>query len=147
MPWFFGLIALLAGVALAVQVGVNNGLKAKLGQPIAASGFSFATGTLALALYWLATRAPLPAPDKLRGGPWWAWLGGSLGAVYIVLTVTYSPKLGAAGWLGLVVAGQIVTSVVLDHFGLVGFAQHSISWPRVIGVALLLGGAALVLRS
>ena len=147
MAWYYGAIALLAGTALAVQVGVNNGLKTRLEQPIPASITSFATGTLALILYWLASRSAWPALDRWKGGPWWIWLGGSFGAVYIILTVTYSPRLGAAGWVGVVVTGQILTSVVLDHFGLLGFQQHSISWLRVGGVALLLGGAALVLRS
>ena len=147
MTWIYGAIALLAGSCLAMQVGVNNGLKSRLDQPIAASILSFATGTLALILYGLATRAPWPAADRWRGGPWWIWLGGSLGAVYIVLTVTYSPRLGAAGWVGVVVTGQILTSVLLDHFGLMGFREHSISWMRAGGVALLLAGAAVVLRS
>ena len=147
MTWIYGAIALLAGSALAVQVGVNNGLKTRLEQPIAASITSFATGTLALILYWIASRSPWPALAQWKGGPWWIWLGGSLGAVYIVLTVTFSPRLGAAGWVGVVVAGQILTSVLLDHFGLLGFREHSISWTRTGGVVLLLVGAAVVLRS
>ena len=147
MPLLYGAIALLAGAALAVQVGVNNGLKERLAQPIPASIVSFATGTLALLLYALASRVTWPAASHWKGGPWWIWLGGTFGAVYIVLTVTNSRQIGAAGWVGGVVAGQILTSVLLDHFGLLGFEQHPISWPRAGGVALLLGGAALVLRS
>ncbi len=147
MPWFYGAVALLAGAALAVQVGVNNGLKTRLDQPIPASITSFATGTLALIAYWLVSRPSWPSAAHWKGGPWWIWLGGSFGAIYIILTVTYSPRLGAAGWVGVVVTGQILTSVMLDHFGLLGFQQHSVSWVRVGGVTLLLGGAALVLRS
>ena len=70
-----------------------------------------------------------------------------VGACYIMAAVAYSSKLGAAGWLGLVVAGQVVTSVVLDHFGLVGFAVHPLNFWRGVGVALLLAGAAIVLRT
>ena len=148
MLWFYyGAVALLAGAALAVQVGVNNGLKTRLEQPIAASITSFATGTLALVLYWFASRSSWPSGDHWKGGPWWIWLGGSFGAVYIILTVTFSPRLGAGGWVGVVVTGQIVTSVILDHFGLLGFQEHSISWIRLGGVAMLLAGAAVVLRS
>ena len=147
MPLFYGVVALLAGSALALQVGVNNGLKERLAQPIPASITSFGTGTLALILYFFVSRSTWPAASHWKGGPWWIWLGGSFGAVYIILTVTYSRQLGAAGWVGVVVTGQILTSVLLDHFGLLGFEQHAISWPRVGGVALLLCGAALVLRS
>lgn len=147
MPLFYGAVALLAGAALAMQVGVNNGLKERLAQPIPASITSFATGTLALLAYALATRSPWPAATHWKGGPWWIWLGGSFGALYIILTVTFSRQLGAGGWVGVVVTGQILTSVLLDHFGLLGFDQHPISWPRVGGMILLLGGAVLVLRS
>ena len=147
MPWIYGLVALLAGAAIAVQVGVNNGLKAKLDQPLVAAITSFATGTLVLMLAWFASRADWPSLSQWKSGPWWTWLGGSLGAVYLLLTITFSRQLGAAAWLGVVVTGQILTSVLLDHFGLLGFEQHSISWPRVGGVVLLLVGAAVVLRS
>ena len=147
MPWIYGAIALLAGAAIAVQVGVNNGLKAKLDQPLVAAITSFATGTLVLMLAWFASRSDWPSATQWRAGPWWAWLGGSLGSVYLLLTISFSPRLGAAGWLGVVVTGQILTSILLDHFGLLGFEQHSLSWPRVGGVLLLLVGAAVVLRS
>ena len=63
------------------------------------------------------------------------------------MTITFSNRLGAAGWLGVVVTGQVLTSVVLDHFGLVGFAEHPATPWRLLGVALLLAGAAIVLRT
>ena len=147
MPWIYGAIALLAGSALAVQVGVNNSLKEKLDGPLVATITSFTTGTLVLILVWVVTRADFPNASQWRSGPWWSWLGGSLGAVYLMLTILFSPRLGAAGWLGVVVTGQILASVLLDHFGLLGFDQHSISWQRAGGVLLLLTGAAVVLRS
>jgi transporter family-2 protein len=89
----------------------------------------------------------LPKPASFAGSPWWIWLGGVVGAAYITVTVTFSGKLGAAGWLGVVVTGQILTSVVLDHFGLFGFSVHAVSSWRLVGVALLLIGAAIVLRT
>ncbi len=147
MTWLYATLALLSGAALAVQVGVNNGLKARMGHPIPASITSFGTGTLALIAYGLATRPPWPTAPGLARGPWWIWLGGSVGACYIVATVTFSSRLGAAGWLGVVVAGQVLTSVLLDHFGLVGFAVHPVSPWRAAGVGLLLAGAAIVLRT
>ncbi len=147
MSWTYAAIALVAGAAIAIQVGVNNGLRVKLDQPIIAAITSFASGTLVLLVYGLIARTPWPSATQWKAGPWWAWLGGSLGAVYLLLTVTFSRKLGAASWLGIVVTGQIVTSVVLDHFGLLGFDPHAVSWLRVGGVVLLLTGAAVVLGS
>jgi bacterial/archaeal transporter family-2 protein len=147
MTWLYAGLALLSGAALAVQVGVNNGLRGRIGHPISAASFSFATGTLALFAFALAIRPGWPKGSSLAGAPWWVWLGGALGACYMMLTITCSNRLGAAGWLGVVVTGQILTSVVLDHFGLVGFEAHPVTPWRVVGVGLLLSGAALVLRT
>jgi bacterial/archaeal transporter family-2 protein len=147
MTWLYAGLALLSGAALAVQVGLNNGLRERMGQPISAAFISFATGTLALFAFALALRPDWPKASSLAGSPWWIWLGGVVGASYIMLTITFSNRLGAAGWLGVVVTGQILTSVLLDHFGLVGFAAHPVSPWRVVGVGLLLAGAAIVLRT
>ena len=147
MTWLYAGLALLSGAALAMQVGLNNGLRERAGQPVLAAILSFATGTLALLLYAAATRPGLPKASNFAGSPWWIWLGGVVGASYILVTITFSGRLGAAGWLGVVVTGQILTSVVLDHFGLVGFRVHAVTPARVVGVALLLIGAAIVLRT
>jgi transporter family-2 protein len=147
MTWLYAGLALLSGAALAVQVGVNNGLRERIGHPILAAITSFGIGTLALLAYGLATRPPWPQASSLARGPWWIWLGGAVGACYIVATVSFSTRLGAAGWLGAVVAGQVLTSVLLDHFGLIGFAVHPVGAWRVVGVGLLLVGAAIVLRT
>ncbi len=147
MTWLYAGLALLSGAALAVQVGVNNGLRGRVGHPLSAATFSFATGTMALLAYALAIRPGWPKGSTFEGSPWWIWLGGVLGALYMLVTITYSNRLGAAGWLGVVVTGQILTSVVLDHYGLIGFAEHRASLWRLVGVALLLAGSAIVLRT
>jgi bacterial/archaeal transporter family-2 protein len=147
MTWLYAGLALLSGAALAVQVGLNNGLKERMDQPVQAALISFATGTLALFAFTLALRPGWPRASSLAGSPWWIWLGGVVGASYIMLTITFSGRLGAAGWLGVVVTGQILTSVLLDHYGLVGFASHPATPWRWMGVGLLLAGAAIVLKT
>jgi bacterial/archaeal transporter family-2 protein len=145
MTWLYAGLALLSGALLAVQVGLNNGLRERMSQPISAALISFATGTMALFAFALMLRPGWPKAPSLAGSPWWIWLGGVVGASYIMLTITFSSRLGAAGWLGVVVTGQILTSVLLDHYGLVGFARNPVSPWRVVGVVLLLAGAAIVL--
>ena len=147
MTWLYAGLALLSGAALAVQVGMNNELRGRMGHPVPAALTSFGTGTLALLALALAIRPAWPRAPSLSGGPWWIWMGGVVGACYIMAAVTFSGRLGAAGWLGVVVTGQILTSVALDHFGLVGFAVHPISPWRAVGVGLLLAGAVIVLRT
>lgn len=140
------LIALLGGAVLALQVGFNTTLKVRAGHPIHAAFISFATGTIGLALLAWCFRGALAPSSEFAKGPWWMWLGGAAGVMYVVSSSALAYRLGSAGWLSLVIAGQIVTSLVLDHFGLVGFAAHPVNAWRIVGALLLLAGVALVLR-
>ena len=139
------MIALASGAALAIQVGMNNTLRARVGHPILAAWISFVIGTTALTLYLLLAR---PAwPDRLRPSeaPWWMFGGGLVGAVYVASSATFASRLGAAAWLGLIVSGQILASLALDHFGLVGFSKRPVTLLKISGVLLLLAGVAMVL--
>lgn len=146
MRFVISAIALLSGVALAVQVGMNNGLRAKVGHPVVAAWLSFAIGTTAISLFLIATQRGLPARSAISTVPWWAWGGGLVGALYVGASAAFASRLGAAAWLGLIVTGQIVASLVLDHFGLVGFPRRPISPTKLLGAVVLLAGVALVLR-
>jgi transporter family-2 protein len=141
------LTAILGGIVLAVQVGVNVQLRNSLGDPITSTLMSFVVGTLGLFVYALVARAQWPSASSYGGVPTWQWTGGLLGAVYVVSTIMVGPPLGAATLLSLVVAGQMIAAMVLDHFGWLGFAQHSVSLWRVMGAGLLIAGTVLILRN
>lgn len=145
--WLLVLIAFLAGVVAPVQAGVNAQLRAVAGHPAWAALASFSVGTLALLAYYTAARLPWPSPTSLARAPWWSWVGGLLGAFYVFSAVVVAPRLGAAVLIGLVIAGQLVASLVLDHFGLVGFARHPINPARVAGALCLLAGVVLIQRN
>jgi transporter family-2 protein len=78
--------------------------------------------------------------------PAWAWLGGILGAFYVVSSVIVGPRLGTATLVALVVLGQLGTSLLVDHFGWLGFAQHPITLVRLLGAVFLFAGVVLVAR-
>ena len=140
------MIALLGGVGLAMQVGFNSGLRERTGHAIPAALISFLIGTTVLGVYTVTTQ-PATAPlNEIARGPWWIWLGGLVGAVYVACSAAFGRKLGAGAWLGLTITGQLIASVVLDHYGLVGFNTHPLNAPRLLGAAMLLGGVALILR-
>jgi transporter family-2 protein len=140
------IVAFLVGVALPVQAGVNAQLRVGLGHPLLAATVSFAVGTVALALCVAAARTQLPSAAAVARLPWWYWTGGLLGAVYIFAAVVLAPRLGAANLIAAIVAGQLVTSLLLDQFGLVGYPQHSASLTRIAGAVLLLAGLVLIQR-
>lgn len=141
------LTAVLAGAVLAVQVGVNVQLRNSLGDPITSTLVSFVVGSIGLAVYAVVTRAPWPSMPSLSQAPVWQWTGGLLGAVYVVSTILVGPRLGAATLLSLVVAGQMIAAMVLDHHGWLGFAQHAVNVSRVAGALLLVAGTVLILRN
>lgn len=137
-------IALLSGVGLAMQVGMNNGLRARMGHPFLAAFTSFLVGSVALAIYLAITRPSLPDRSDFARAPMWIWMGGLVGAAYIASAAAFASKLGAAPWLSLIITGQIVASLVMDHYGLIGFPQRAINPNRLIGAALILAGVILV---
>jgi transporter family-2 protein len=125
---------------------MNSTLRSLLGSPIVAALISFLVGSLALAVYAGLARTPLPLRAQLGAVPAWAWLGGVLGAFYVASSVIVGPRLGAATLLALVVLGQLGTSLLVDHYGWLGFPQHPLNLVRVLGAVLLFGGVLLITR-
>jgi transporter family-2 protein len=139
-------LALAAGLALTIQVGVNSTLRNTLGSPAVATLASFLTGTVGVILFLVLTKAPWPTKAALVAAPAWAWLGGLLGAFYVATSILVGPRLGAAALLALTVFGQLVASLVVDHYGWLGFSQHPLTAVRLIGAALLFIGVLLIVR-
>ena len=143
MKWLFVLLALVAGATMPLQAGINLRLRHALGDPFMAALVSFAVGTMALAAYGLATR-PMPTMAMFSGAPWWSWLGGFLGAFFVSITIILAAEIGATATMAWLLAGQFSAALILDHYGLISFSVREISWPRLLGVALLIFGAYLV---
>lgn len=139
-------LTLFVGALLALQAGVNTQLRTGLGDAGLAALVSFVVGTLGLALLVVVQRPALPDAAALARLPWWYWVGGALGAIYVAVVTVVAPRLGAATLTMLVVAGQLAMSLALDHFGLVGFTRRPLDLGRATGVALVLAGALLTLR-
>jgi len=144
MQWLFLVIAMLGGAALATQAGVNASLGRGLGHPITASFASFLVGGLSLMIYGLVTQVPWLTVGRASQVPGWAWSGGLLGAGYVVASIMLAPKLGASSWVVAVVAGQVLASVALDHFGLAGFPVQPFNLIRAAGLLLVVAGVLIV---
>jgi transporter family-2 protein len=139
-------VAFLVGALITVQVGTNTRLKEAFGEAMPAVIGSSMLGVAILTLATVVSRTPWPSAARLAGATWWAWLGGLLGAVYAVATVLMARRLGAATLTAAVVTGQLVCSVVLDHFGALGFTEHALSAGRVAGCLLMIAGFVLIAR-
>jgi transporter family-2 protein len=133
-----------AGAMLPFQFGINAQLAQWLGSPVRATLVSFVVGTLALLLVTLLFVRGWPASDRITGAPWWVWAGGLLGAFYVLGSVVTAPKLGAATLVAVILAGQAVASLLVDHFGWVGFEKNPVTPGRLAGMGLVGAGVALV---
>jgi bacterial/archaeal transporter family-2 protein len=142
----YSILAVLAGVSVVIQQALNANLRGALSSA-AWSGFaSYAIGLGCMALFALALRDPVPSAAIIGRIPWWEFSGGLFGAIFIALAIFLVPQLGAATFIVLLVTGQMLASVTFDHFGWLGLTQRPIDLPRLIGVALLIGGCALIQR-
>lgn len=144
MVWLYLLVCLVAGALMPLQAGVNAQLARWVGQPVTASLISFAVGTLVLLAYNVGTRPQLPPLAAMAEAPWWAWAGGLFGAVFVTAAAAFAPRLGAATFISITIAGQVLVSILLDHFGVVGFAARPVTALRLLGALLLVGGVLLV---
>ena len=142
----FGIVAALAiGALLPLQALINARLGAQTHGALYASFVSFLVGTCLLGLMLLATRTPLLPAQPFAALPPWIWLGGVIGAAFVFAATLLVSRLGAGAMICLVVLGQVLSSLLLDHFGVLG-AQRPADLVRVLGAVLVVVGAALVVR-
>ncbi len=140
------LLALVAGISVVVQQALNANLRIALGSAAWSGLISYAVGLISMVLLTLALRDPVPSAAVAVRIPWWAWSGGLFGAIFIALAILLIPQLGAATFIALLVAGQMLVSITLDHYGWLGLEQRSVDLPRLIGAGLLVAGVVLIRR-
>jgi len=142
----FGVVFVAAaGVGGTIQAAVQATLGDRVGT-IEALGFAMlVAGVCGVVVLVVARQSFHAVPAALRE-PAWLWVGGALSA-FIVLSFTFAaPRIGVSAAIGVYIAGTLISSAVVDHFGWLGVDRIALGWPRVVGIVLLLAGAALVLR-
>jgi transporter family-2 protein len=138
------ILAVSAGISPVTQQALNANLRAALGSA-AWSGFvSYLVGLVCMAALAPLLRDPVPLAATAARISWFAWSGGLFGAIFIGLAIFLIPQLGAASFFVLLVAGQMLGSIVFDHFGLMGVPVHPVSMVRIAGAMLLVGGVVLI---
>jgi len=140
------LLTVVTGGILPVQAGINSKLSKVAGSPVIAALISFLVGTVALILYLLITRRDEVSWSGLKSAPAWLFAGGLIGAFYVAVITLIVPGLGAALTFSLVVTGQLIAAMIIDHNGWLGMATREISAGRLVGVALLVVGVILIRR-
>jgi transporter family-2 protein len=144
MDLFYILLAFVAGACATTQAGINSQLRLWTNDPVFAAMISFAVGTAALLFYVLILRIPWPAAKIIYYSPWWIWTGGLLGAFLVAVTIILVPELGAATMMAILISGQMIAGVILDHYGLVGYEEHPANIWRCLGAVLVVAGVVII---
>lgn len=134
------------GIALTFQTAINSQLREYLNSPLQAALFSFLIGTIALSVLVFFQPVAKPNWQTLTQLPWFLWLGGLLGVYAMSMSIYSAPKLGLLSLSGLIIFGQIVMSMCLDHFGLLGTEKTAINWQRLLGGVVIFIGVLLTLQ-
>ncbi len=139
----WAVMAFIAGSFLPIQAGMNGKLAKTGGSSFHASMISFAVGALALVTYILLTSQAV-SWKGIKEAPAYAWAGGILGAFYVTVIVLAFPKIGPGLTFGLVVAGQLLLSMLMEHFQIMGAQAQPVSIGRVVGMLLIIIGVAVM---
>ena len=134
------------GIALTFQTAINSQLKEYLPSHLQTALFSFLIGTIALSCLVLIENAGKPNILLISTMPWYLWIGGCLGVYAITISIFTAPKLGFLTFSGLVIFGQITTSMIFDQFGLMGISKTPINWQRLLGGVVIFIGVLLTLQ-
>ena len=142
---FAAVLAATAGLAGAVQIAVQGKLNERVGSIEAAATASVVGGVLAIGVL-LAARRSLGGLGDAVGGPKWQLLGGVM-SILIILSITIAgPRIGVVATTAVLIAAQFGLAAIIDRYGWFGVERIALNWPRVLGLTLLVIGAALTLR-
>jgi transporter family-2 protein len=142
-PWFVALI-LAVGVGLAVQAAMNAKMGAALASPVGGALVNFLVGLVLLVALLASGLFGRVRLAGLSEAPWWAYLGGALGAAFVTISVVAIPRVGAAVTFAAVIAGQLIGALVLDSLGWLEVTQVPLNPWRLLGTILLLAGVVLI---
>ena len=144
MKSLFFILPFLAGVAITIQSGINSQLRIAINHPLLAAFISFLTGTIALAILLIFSKQVFPSLQSYATIDWYKFIGGLLGAFVVTVTLLSVQEIGVSNMFVLLVAGQLCTALIMDHFGVLGMRANVISTQKIIGIVLVIGGAYLV---
>ncbi|AMX19446.1 DMT family transporter [Acinetobacter baumannii] len=146
MNVIYYLMAFAAGLGITLQTTLNAQLAKGIGgDPVAAALFSFTVGAVCVGVYSLVRGEIIPSLIAISTQPWWSLLGGILGSCALLSYVVLAPRIGLSALLGLAIAGQILSSLMIDHFGLLGATERPVSLIKLVGTIVMLVGLTVAL--
>ncbi len=145
MRYLFMLVTLIVGALMPIQAILNTRLGKQIGGPLMGSLMSFGVGLICLLILNLVSNYSAVAQLKPSAtSPWYIWLGGILGAIFVGYITYVNQRQGMALTFALAVSGQIFASLIIDHYGLLGSAIRTITLEKIAGAVLIIAGLVLI---
>ena len=145
MRYLLMFLTLLVGGLMPVQAVLNTRLGRQIGGPLMGSLMSFTVGLICLLVLNLATNSSAVINLKVSStGPWYIWLGGFIGAIFVGYITWVNQQQGIALTFALAVSGQIFASLLIDQYGWFGSAVRTITLEKIIGAVLIITGIILI---
>lgn len=136
--------AIAIGACVSVQPPINAVMARTLGSPMLAASISIAISLVVVLLMSLGIDGGAGDLSQVRALPWWIVVGGIVGVVFVAGGVVIAPVLGVALFFVCVVAGQMLGSTLADQVGAFGMEVKPVNLTKLVGIGLVLAGAALV---
>jgi transporter family-2 protein len=145
-PILLIIMSLVSGALIPVQASTNAAFSKATGNPIITALMVFAVGIIAVFGYILMARVPFPEIEQLKSAPAYGYLGGLIVAFYVIIITFITPRLGVAPAIGLIVTGQIIAAIVIDHLGWFNVTVRPLDLKRTIGALCMILGVYLVMK-
>ncbi len=139
-------LALITGALIPIQAATNAAFSKSIGNPIATGIMVFVIGFVGMLIFSIFSKTQLPTLQGLKQAPLYGYLGGLIVATYVIMITILTPRIGVGSAIGLIVTGQILCAVAIDHFGLFNVAVRHITISRVLGMLLMIAGIYLVMK-
>jgi transporter family-2 protein len=144
--FLFLIAALITGALIPIQAQTNAGFSKAIGSPYLTGLMVFVVGVLCMALFVAFTSTSIPKTSQFAAAPWYTYLGGLIVPTYVIAITMLVPRIGVGIAIGLIVTGQILCAVAIDHFGLFNADKKKIDAGRLIGMLLMIAGVYLVMK-
>lgn len=143
---YFSILGICAGLLVPFQAIINSKLSSEIGHPLIAAFISFGGGFLVFLLFMIFGPVKFPSASVLLSTNPLLLTGGLLGSCFVFAAIIAVPKIGSTAWISLIIAGQLVMSLILDHYGVLGLPIKTINLYRICGGLLLFSGTYLIVK-
>jgi transporter family-2 protein len=144
--FIFIILAFITGTLIPVQASTNAAFSKSIGNPYITGVMVLLIGLIAALLFITVSKTRVPALAQFRNAPLYSYAGGLIVCTYVIMITVIIPRLGVANSIGLIVTGQIICAIIIDHFGLFGASVRTIDAQRLAGSLMMIGGIYLVVR-